>query len=450
MPVLDCSGRNEERYAMSVDRQSRSKSMRALTQLAALRASRAAVGVVFLACAGTAQATDGYFLSGIGAKAKGAGGAAIALPLDALSIASNPAAATEVGHRLDAGVEVFIPDRGASISGNGAGLDGSYSGNGANPFLLPEIAYVRPLSDRVAVGLAINGNGGMNTTYETNPFGAIGGQGKAGVDLKQIFITPTIAVKVHPKHSVGVSPIVVFQTFKARGIQPFSGASAEPGNFTNRGHEHSAGAGLRVGYLGQFGSRVRVGAFYQTTIWAGRFEKYSGLFAERGGFDVPSSYGAGVSVEATDRLTLGVDVKRIEYSDVESVGNPLSPLFAGIPFGVDGAPGFGWRDINAYKAGAHYRINKNWTVRAGYGRSENPVPKSETLINILAPGVVKDHLTLGATYNFDKAFELTGYVMHAPTQHVRGQGSIPANFGGGEADVRLAETAAGFSVGVRF
>ncbi|MCI1143983.1 outer membrane protein transport protein [Sphingomonas sp. WKB10] len=97
------------------------------------------------------------------------GGVAIALPQDALSIVSNPAAGTLIGHRLDGGVEIFVPDRGAGIRGNAAGPDARFGGNGSNPFVLPEIGYVRPLSDRFAVGIAISGNGGMNTNYKANP-----------------------------------------------------------------------------------------------------------------------------------------------------------------------------------------------------------------------------------------------------------------------------------------
>ncbi len=88
--------------------------------------SLAAASILIAALsASPAQATDGYFLNGIGAKAKGSAGVAIAQPQDALSIAANPAAATEVGGRLDVGVEFFIPNRGATISGNGGGLNGT-------------------------------------------------------------------------------------------------------------------------------------------------------------------------------------------------------------------------------------------------------------------------------------------------------------------------------------
>lgn len=399
---------------------------------------------------GAAHATDGYFLSGVGAKAKGSGGAAIAQPQDALSIAANPATATEVGERLDAGFEVFVPRRGATISGNGAGLNGSFSGNGANPFILPEVGYVRRLSDKVAMGIAVYGNGGMNTDYKQNPFASFGATGSAGVNLMQIFITPTVAVKVSPGASLGLSPIVVLQSFEAKGIAPFSVASADPAHFSNMGADWAAGGGVRVGYLGRITDRFTIGAFYQSKIWAGRFKKYAGLFAGQGGFDVPASWGGGVALNISDRLTFAGDVKRIEYSGIASVGTPLSPLFLGKPFGASDGPGFGWRDITVYKLGVTYAASDRLTLRAGYGHSGNPVPVSETLLNVLAPGVVQDHLTLGATVVVKPGLEVTGYAMQAPKQVVKGNGSIPAPYGGGEADIDLSETSAGLSAGFIF
>lgn len=403
-----------------------------------------------LAMPGAAHATDGYFLNGVGAKAKGAGGVAIAMPQDAFSIASNPASATVIEHRLDVGFEIFIPDRGSEITGNQAGLDGVYSGNDANPFILPEFAYVRPLSDTVSVGLAVNGNGGMNTAYKTNPFASFGATGPAGVNLRQISIAPTIAVEFAEGQSLGLSPHFVVQSFEVEGIQPFAANSQDPANFTNRGEDWAFGAGFRVGYLGAFGDDFRVGAFYQSKVWTTKFDRYAGLFAEQGGFNMPASWGAGVSVDATPRLTLGADFKHIEYSGVNSVGNPVASLLQGVPFGADDGPGFGWDDIDVWKVGAVYQANDKLTLRAGYGRSDNPVPQSETLLNILAPGVVRDHYTLGATYKLSDTFEITGYAMRAPRQTVEGAGSIPAPFGGGEADIRLAETAIGFSLGFGF
>ncbi len=399
---------------------------------------------------GTAQATDGYFVNGVGAKSKGAGGVSIAMPQDAFGIATNPASATVIEHRLDVGFEIFIPDRGSEIIGNQAGLDGVYSGNDANPFILPEFAYVRPLSDTVSVGIAVNGNGGMNTDYKSNPFASFGATGPAGVNLRQISIAPTIAVEIAEGQSLGVSPHFVVQSFEANGIQPFAANSQNPGAFTNRGEDWAFGAGFRVGYLGSLGDNFRVGAFYQSKVWTTEFDRYAGLFAEQGGFNMPASWGVGVSVDATPKLTLGADFKHIEYSDVNSVGNPIASLLQGVPFGADDGPGFGWDDVDVWKFGAVYQASDKLALRAGYGRSANPVPQSETLLNILAPGVVRDHYTLGATIKASDNLEITGYAMRAPRQTVNGSGSIPATFGGGEANIRLAETAIGFSLGFGF
>lgn len=397
-----------------------------------------------------AHATDGYFLNGVGAGSKGAGGVAIALPQDALSIAANPAAATELGHRIDGGFDIFIPRRGASINGNAAGLDGDYTGNDTNPFVMPEFGYVRPVSDKVSIGIAIYAHGGMNTTYGSSPFAAFGETGTTGVDLKQVFITPTAAVRIAPGHSLGISAIGLVQGFRARGIAPFSAASADPSNFTNRGTDVAFGAGVQVGYLGQITDNVSVGAFYKSKVWSGKFDKYSGLFAQQGSFDVPASFGGGIAVQASKQLTLAADVKHIQYSDVQSVGNPLAPLLQGTPLGVDGAPGFGWRDITVGKFGAVFQANDRLTLRAGYSIGGNPVPASETLLNILAPGVVTEHFTAGATLKAGSGLEFTTYAMHAPRNTVRGAGSIPANFGGGEANVYLSETSIGFAVGYSF
>ncbi|WP_284124792.1 OmpP1/FadL family transporter [Parerythrobacter aestuarii] len=397
-----------------------------------------------------AHATDGYFQHGVGVKGKGTGGVAVALPQDATSIGANPATATEIDHRVDIGVEVFVPDRSAQISGNAFGLNGNYNGNGANPFVLGDVAYVRPVSDKVTVGIVFFANGGMNTVYETNPFGPLGGQGDAGVDLKQAFIMPTAAVKVAEGHSVGASVVGVVQSFKATGVQPFAGFSADPANFTNRGTDWSVGVGFKLGYYGKLTEGFSVGAFYQSKVGTGKFDKYAGLFADAGGFDVPESWGVGAAVDVSDKLTVGVDYKKINYDSAPSVGNSIASLFQGVPFGASDGPGFGWSNIDVLKVGAVWQASDKFTLRAGYGRSENPIPANETFLNILAPGVVQDHFTLGGSVQLSSKAELSAYVMRAPTNRVSGAGSIPPMLGGGEADIFLAETSGGLSLGFTF
>ena len=392
-------------------------------------------------------ATFGYFAHGYGVQSEGLAGAAIAYPKDSLAIATNPASLFALGNRFDAGADLFIPDRGASIVGNGAGPDQSYDGSGVSTFLIPQIGYSHLLNDDWAIGIAAYGNGGMNTSYRTNPFARFGATGEAGVNLEQLFVSPTIAYRLAEGQSIGVSFNLAYQLFKAEGVGIFGGYSADPSAISNNGTDHAFGYGVRVGYQGQITPDLTLGAFWQSKTYSGRFKKYAGLFAEHGAFDVPSSYGVGLGYKLTPALDAAFDFERIEYSDVPSVGNQLSELFLGHPFGASNGPGFGWRDANVFKLGLNYTIDPQWQIRAGYGYTTQPVPASQTFLNILAPGVVQNHITAGATWTSDGGTEVSGVVLYAPETKVNGSGSIPAPFAGGEANVRLSEVIVGASVG---
>jgi long-chain fatty acid transport protein len=398
-----------------------------------------------------AQATTGYFQHGYGIKAKSMGGVGIALPQDALAAATNPAGIAWVGNRVDFGVDWFAPDRGASITGSGApGANGTYDGNDTSSFLIPEFGYHRVLGPSLTFGVAVYGNGGMNTDYANNPFAAFGGTGSAGVDLMQLFVAPTIAWK-SGNHAIGASLILAYQRFKAEGIQGFAMFSASPGNVSNRGYDDSTGFGARLGWTGQVSPTVMLGATYQTKTRMGEFDKYSGLFADQGDFDIPENYGVGFAWKATPALTLAADWLQINYNDIPAVGNRADCLFMGAcQLGGTNGPGFGWQDTTVYKLGVAYEMKPGTTLRAGYVMLDQPIPASQTFFNILAPGVVEDHLTLGLTLEMSKTSELTFSYMHAFEKKVNGSGSIPLAFGGGEANLRMSQDSLGVAYGWKY
>ena len=398
---------------------------------------------------GLALATNGYLSHAYGVKAQGLAGTGIALPQDGLAAATNPAGTAFVGNRVDVGLTWFRPNRNAEIAGNGAGLNGSYGGNDTQNFFIPEIGYVQQINPQFAAGVAVYGNGGMNTDYGSNPFRAFGASGSAGVNLEQLFVSPSIAWKLNENHALGLAVNFAYQRFKAEGIQPFTVASAAPGNFTNRGTDSSTGWGFRLGYTGKLTPDLTLGVTYASKTWTGKFDKYQGLFAEEGGFDIPSNFGVGLAWKATSALTLAADVQRIQYSDVSSVGNQLGNLFTGNAFGSSNGPGFGWKDVTVAKLGVSYDITE-WTLRGGYSHATQPIPKDQTLLNILAPGVVQDHLSLGATWNLSQSGELSVAYTHAFKKTVNGSGSIPLAYGGGEANIDLAEDIFGVAYGWKF
>jgi long-chain fatty acid transport protein len=409
----------------------------------------AAAMMPFALLPATASATNGYFSHGYGVKAQGLAGVGIALPQDGLAAAINPAGTAFVGDRLDLGVTWFRPSRGAEISGNRAGLDGSFPANDSQNFFIPEIGYVTQLDQNWALGVAVYGNGGMNTDYGNNPFRAFGASGSAGVNLEQLFVSPSVAYKITEDHAIGLAVNFAYQRFKAQGIQPFAAFSSDSANFSNRGTDSSSGWGVRLGYTGRITPDVTIGLTWASKTRTSDFDKYGGLFAQGGGFDIPANFGGGVAWKATRQLTLAADVQRIQYSGVDSVGNPLAKLFAGNFFGSASGPGFGWKDVTVGKIGVAYDID-DWTLRGGYSYATQPIPGSQTFLNILAPGVVQNHLSIGATWRNGKSGELSLAYTHAFRKTVSGSDSIPPNLGGGEADIHLSEDILGVAYGWKF
>lgn len=417
-----------------------------------MRKTQLVLALAAVGFAGSAFATNGYFSHGYGMKSKGMAGVGIAYGQDALAAATNPANMVLVGNRWDAGVDYFRPQRETSIVGNGAGASGTYDGNGREDYLVPEFGYNKMIGNDMSIGVAVYGNGGMASSYKSNPFRVFGSSGTAGVDLSQLFIAPTWSKKLNENHAVGVSLKLAYQKFRARGLQAFAGISSDAANLTNNGYDDSLGYGIGLGWTGQVSPTLTLGATYQSRTYMQELDKYKGLFAEQGDFDIPENFGVGLAWKTTPKVTVAADIQRINYSSVKSISNTLQfPATVGVTqLGNDGGSGFGWRDMTVVKLGVSYDMNKDLTLRAGYSHGRQPIPSSQTFFNILAPGVIEDHLTLGATWKTAGDAELTVAYMHAFEKSVNGSGSIPAAFGAGEANIKMHQDSFGVAYGKKF
>ena len=422
---------------------------------------------IALACiaAAPAWATNGYFPHGYGMKAKGMGGVSTALSQDSLGGATNPAAMVWAGSRIDFGADVFMPQRDAERTGATIPTLNGKVESDKTAFLIPEFGYNQMIRSDLSLGVTVYGNGGMNTTYPqgnfncgAGPANMLCGSGTLGVDLAQLVIAPTIAYKLNEQHAVGFALLLGYQRFKAEGLQAFDNApgfppfTGAPGSVTNNGYDSSTGVGLRIGYQGRITDQVTLGAAYAPKMNMGRFDKYKGLFAGNGDFDIPAHYSIGVAFSPTPAWLVALDVGRIQYSGVPAVNNPSAPV---APLGAANGPGFGWQDITIFKIGAAWKMSDAWTLRAGYNRGENPITSADVTFNILAPGVMKDHFTAGFTYALDPNSELTGAVMYAPRQSVSGSSlfnSVPGfpPGAGGTETIRMRQSQIGLAWGRRF
>ncbi len=406
------------------------------------------LAVITALCApALAFATNGYFQHGYGVKAQGMAGVGIALPQDALAAATNPAGMAFVGDRVDLGVVWFRPMRGTDITGTaGSFSNGAFEGNNTNNFLIPDFGYNKMINPRLSLGVSVYGNGGMNTDYRAIPL-FNGAGNNVGVDLSQLFISPTVGFKLNDKHAIGLAVNFAYQKFAAKGLQNFAAFSSAPTALTDVGHDSSTGWGARVGWTGQLSDAVTLGATYQTKTRMGKFSKYAGLFAEQGSFDIPANFGAGIAVKAAPAFTLAFDVQKIQYSGVRSIGNPSLPLLAAGSLGTSNGPGFGWQDMTAYKLGASWDYSPTLTFRAGVSHGSQPIQPQDALFNILAPGVIENHATLGLTWAVSKTGELSFSYMHGFNKNVNAPGAVPGIFGGGNVNLRMYQNSLGVAYG---
>ena len=434
-----------------------------------MKVTRVFAFMVLAGLAGSAYATNGYFAHGYGMKAKGMAGAATASSDDAFFGANNPAAAAFAGNRFDLGADMFSPIREYSRVG---GADPGSVESDSNYFLVPELGYNRMVNNNLALGVTVYGNGGMNTDYAPGqgdtgicngvaPTGVSGptlnmlcGRGNLGVDLMQLIIAPTVAYKVNANHSIGVSPLLGYQRFKAEGLQAFSAISLSPGNLSNQGYDNSFGYGVRLGYMGKIAPTVTIGAAYASKMKFQEFDKYRGLFAEQGGFDIPENYNIGVAWQATPAVKLALDYQRINYSGVPSVSNTSQPLgCAGAPpfgpgvgvtcLGGSRGIGFGWKDIDVWKLGAEYKHSQKLTLRAGWNHGDNPISAFDVVFNSIAPAVIKDHVTLGFTYTLATGNELTMSYMHGFANDVIGADNRYFNTGSTNNKIEMYQNSLG-------
>lgn len=396
----------------------------------------AAVLAVGALTANDANATNGYFAHGYSVKTKGMAGACVAMSMDALAASVNPAGMTEVGNRVDLGVSLFSPKRSYNVKGDPSGFQGTFPlmegsvDSDSDYFVIPSFGYNYMLTDHSSVGIAVYGNGGMNTDYDTATFNYVDPslpQDSTGVDLMQLFIAPTYAHKFAGKHSFGITPIIAVQFFEAKGTEAFGGFSTAPDKLARNDHDSSYGFGARVGYLGQLTDKFSIGASYQSEIDMDEFDDYAGLFAEQGNLDIPQNFALGFAFKPIPSVQFAFDWQRIYYSDIDSIANPLMPNLITDGLGSNNGAGFGWEDMDVFKFGLQWERSEQWTYRAGYSFSDDqPIPDSEVMFNILAPGVIEQHATFGFTRTFDSQNELDFAFMYAFNNKVKGPNPMEA------------------------
>ncbi|WP_373050855.1 OmpP1/FadL family transporter [Thalassovita aquimarina] len=356
--------------------------------------------------AAPAVATTGYFSNGTSVESKGMAGSGVAIGTGVMGLTANPAMGTRYPDQAGACLSLFSPKRSTTITGMGTfDSDKEF-------FPVPCGSGNFRLENGSTLGVLMYGNGGMNTEYQTNFFGGGVIPGPLGVNLEQLFIQVNYATDLDNGLSLGFAPIIAAQRFSATGLAGFGGFSADATALSDNGDDWSFGAGAMVGAVINAGNGFTFGASYRSRIYMEPFEKYSGLFAEGGDFDIPATAKVGLSYtpQSNAAWTLTAEWERIFYSKVAALGNPFPTAS---PLGAADGPGFGWDDMDVIRIGAEYRASDKWTVRGGVSYNTMFTDSSQVTLNTLAPATPQWHATIGGTMRINDRREFHVSYSHA-------------------------------------
>ena len=347
-------------------------------------------------------AVNGALPGGNGVKNAAMGGASIALPLDAVAAANNPAGMAFVPASATLGLQVFHGQSSADYV-----LPGNHLENRQTQ-MAPDGGFIWHSTPEVTLGISMSG-AGAGSDYG-QPALPVPGAGTAKTSLRVAEFIPAMAWKPTPDLALGLGLTLAWQQFDADGVivpAPVPGGLLPiPGH----GNQTATGVGLRGGLLWTPTADWSLGLNVKSRARMGRLDGYDRdlLAYSDGRLDVPGQYGVGVAWRPTERLTLAADWLRILWGEIKAMQDPN---------------GFTWRNQPVVRLGAAWMLDDRWTLRAGYSRNRSQIDPSRAVQNLLVPSINEQAYTAGLSWRVDPHSELNlGYELN-PRTTLRGTGA---------------------------
>ncbi len=394
-------------------------------------------------------ATNGMNMEGYGPVATGMGGASFAYDNGTAGMINNPATIGLMksgAARLDVAIGGLHPDVNTSFMGMNAP-------SGGDAYYMPAAGYVRK-SGKLAYGIGMMAQGGMGTEYGRNSFlsfsptlgGPTGQENRSELGLGRIMIP--FAYDLTKEFTLGGSIDYLWGGLDIQMVMDGAamGAMMAPGgnamgivtstlppvpmdwaqfDFSKGGNKFTqelttTGWAWNLGFAWKAAPSLTIGGVYhaKTSLsdMEGRGRLNNNVMPIPGtlkvvDFQWPETYGIGLAYQATDKLLIAADYKRINWADV--MKNFRMNFVADGGMGTMDATLYqNWKNQDVFMIGASYRYSSALTLRAGVNLAGNPVP--DAFMNPLFPATIKEHYTLGFGYVFSPASSIDFSYVYAP------------------------------------
>ncbi|MFC5697618.1 OmpP1/FadL family transporter [Pseudomonas sp. GCM10022186] len=283
---------------------------------------------------------------------------------------------------------------------------GSNDGDMVPTVGVPMGYYVKPIDDKWAFGLGMYAPFGLITDYEGGFAGRYYGNKS---EVRVITLQPTVSYRINDRLSVGFGPTInrIDGELTSAVLNPLS-PGRNDGKVKVKGDDTALG--FNAGVLFELDARTRFGLTYHSKVdyklrgdttvsgsgpvlgsSAGKYDASLDL-------ETPESVDFSVTHDLNDAWTLYAGStwtrwSRLEEIKVENKGvrGLLAPALGTITEEQD------WRDTWSYAIGAAYKLNRQWTLRAGLAYDQTP-----TRNEFRSPRIPSDDrkiLSLGAAWS---------------------------------------------------
>lgn len=334
---------------------------------------------------------------------------------DASTVFGNPAGMSRLKReQVTVGGAAIIAK--SDIKGSGT-FGGSNDGDMVPVVGVPMGYYVKPIDEHWAFGFGVYVPFGLITDYEKGFAGRYFGNKS---EVQVVTLQPTISYAFNDKVSIGFGPTInrIDGALESAALN-----RASPGR--NDGKVKITGddtaVGYNIGVMVQATDSTRVGLTYHsmvdyklkgdTKISGAGFGPFSGSkFDATLKIKTPESVDFSVTHELDANWTLYAGSTWTRWSRLESIvvnnegTGPLAPALGQI------AEEQNWHDTWAHAIGAAYKVNKEWTLRAGFSVDQSPannqnrsprIPTGDRKVFSLGAGWnPSDDMTIDVAYSY--------------------------------------------------
>ncbi|MDH4612662.1 outer membrane protein transport protein [Pseudomonas sp. BN102] len=339
---------------------------------------------------------------------------------DATTVFGNPAGMARIKReQVSAGAALIFAK--TDIDDARGTFGGSNDGDMVPTVGVPMGYYVKPLDDKWAFGLGVYVPFGLITDYESGFAGRYYGDRS---EVRVITLQPTVSYRINDQLSVGFGPTInrIDGELTSAVLNPLS-PGRNDGKVKVKGDDIALG--FNAGVLFELDPRTRFGLTYHskvdytlkgdTTVSGSGFVLGSsaGKYDASLDLETPESVDFSVTHDLNDAWTLYAGStwtrwSRLEEIKVENkgVGGLLGPTLSTITEEQD------WRDTWSYAVGAAYKLNRQWTLRAGLAYDQSPArnefrsPRIPTddrkILSLGAAWSPNDDMTIDVAYSYLK------------------------------------------------